>query len=87
MQKTLLLLVGFLMVILLITAIGKPHGETDTAGPALLFYYLVLLMSILSLMTGIYRMIKGKRTLLSFLHIFFSLIVFALSFYLVINQR
>jgi hypothetical protein len=82
MQKPLLLLVAFLILVLLVTTIGK-MSPANLAGPGLdlLIYFLVLIISIISLLTGVYQIIRGKKSFISFLHIFFSIIVFALAYY------
>jgi hypothetical protein len=83
MKRSFLLLIAVVMLLVLVTATGKMPGTG--AGPVPFFYFLILLVSIVSLMTGTLRVISGKRSLLSFIFIFLSVIVFALAYYLVIQ--
>jgi hypothetical protein len=86
MKRSLLLLAAVIILLALVTAGSEMPGQlSGNKGPVYLFYCLVLLISIISVVNGILRVTGGNRSFLTFLYIFFSLVVFALAYRLVIN--
>jgi len=84
MKRSFLLLGSVVILLVLLAAGGKMRGAlAANTGLIYLFYCLVLLLSIISVISGVLRMIRGNRSLISCLYIFFSLVVFALAYFLV----
>src|ERR1700691_5596930 len=81
MLKPILLLLSFLILVLLVTL--SKMSPTNTLRPswAILFYFLTLIISIISLITGVYKIIAGKKTVISFVYILCSIMVGILSYY------
>jgi len=85
MLKPVLLLLSFLILVLLVTLGKISPANASGSGLTTLFYFLTLIISIISLITGIYQIIAGKKAVISFAYILCALIVGILSYYAIMK--
>ncbi|HLY70307.1 MAG TPA: hypothetical protein VKR53_11310 [Puia sp.] len=86
MKRSLSLLAAIVILLVLVATGSKTPGMlSDKRGFLYLFYCLVLLLTIISVINGVLRVLGGNRSLLSFLYIFFSIAVSALAYWMVIR--
>jgi hypothetical protein len=81
MKRSFLILFAAMVLVLLFTTVAKiSPANMAEPGLSLFLYFILLFVSIISSVTGLFQIIAGKKKLISLIYLVCSILVFWLSY-------